>query len=195
MLKSEKGKKIIVTHIGSNTCKYHRKIGKTFDMNHLGPLGLCLDLYNSAYPYFLTLLHGGQFSWMKERGILNQVYAQCPIPKGNVHFRVERKDLEETIKSEGIEKKCQVFLEITAVESLFDSLDCGCLCAHKKGEIFEFNQGDLLDHLCPAAFYNMYPTIKTIINSGSEPWKKDGRIYVQCPDNETKIKFEISKEK
>jgi uncharacterized repeat protein (TIGR04076 family) len=187
---SEENKSIIVRHLGHETCKYHReKEGRSFDFEHLGPKGLCLDLYHSAYPYFLALLYGAKFSWMDDKDTVN---AQCPASNGNVHFEVRRKPLKQEIISEGVKKNCEIWLRITHIESDCDD-NCKGLCPQKIGQEFEFNQGDLLDHLCPAAFSNIWPTLKVILCGGNSEWKKEGKICVQCPDNKSKLRFEISK--
>jgi uncharacterized repeat protein (TIGR04076 family) len=162
--------------IRKNTCKYHREVEKIFDEDHLGPEGLCLDLYSSAYPYCLALLHGAKFSWMDDK---NKVYAQCPIPNGT-HFEVKRISFEEQVISEGVKKNLEVLIKITHVEKEG--------CPHKVGEIFEFSQGDHLSYICPAAFYNMYPSLKEFIST------KERKICLSCPDNLTKITFEIENE-
>ena len=58
-----------------------------FDVNTMGPKGLCPDLNHSAYPYALAMLYGASFDFEKEKDVVN---AQCPAPHGNVHFQVKR---------------------------------------------------------------------------------------------------------
>lgn len=191
MIESEQGKEIIVRHIGNHTCKYHRTCGNEFDIEHLGPKGLCLDLYSAAYPYCLGLLHGAEFSWMKKSDA-NSVYAQCPAPEP-VHFQVERVPLEKIVENNGVKKSMKVIIRITRAEAKSGDYCNDCLCKQKVGQEFEFNQGDFNEYMCPAAFYNMYPVIRTILNGGEMPWTRDGKTQVQCPDNVTKIGFEIEK--
>lgn len=181
-------KKLVIEHIGKNTCKYHREPGQIYSINHFGPRGLCLDLYHSAYPYFLALSEGAEFSWMKKTD-RNAVYGQCPAPDGNVHFEVRRSQLKKEIIHHGIRKLQEIILTITDIEKRKEINDC--ICHHIVGEKFEFNQGDLLEQMCPAAFNNMYPILKAILSGGKTSWVKNGHIYTQCPDNITKIGFEI----
>ena len=49
--------------------------------------------------------------------------------------------------------------------------------------------------MCPAALYNIYPTLKAVTGHGKERWTKDGKTFVQCPDNFSKLKFEIETKK
>ena len=207
MIESEKGKNILVKHIcpdscksyngrvGERTCKYHREIGKTFDINHLGPKGMCLDLYYAAYPYCLALLHDAEFSWMKQKNP-NSVQAQCPAPTKSIYFEVNRKKLEQPIESQGVKKDKIITIKINKIEDSEGEYCNNCVnCPHYPGQEFEFNQGDFLNYLCPAAFYNLWPTIKTIINNGEIPWKnkETNKVHARCPDNDTRIAFEIEK--
>jgi len=205
MLESEKGKNIIIKHIcpdnckeykgkvGDITCKYHREIGKTYDIEHLGPKGICLDLYHAAYPYCLALLHGAEFSWMKDKNP-NSVFGQCSAPIKCVYFEVIRKKLPETIINQGVKKEQQILIKIKEIEDSEGEYNNSCInCPHKSGQVFEFNQGDFLDELCPAAFNNLWPSLKTILNDGKIHWEKNGKIYGRCPDNDTRIAFEIKK--
>ncbi len=190
---NKKGKQIIIKHVSTDTCKYYRKEGgETFDLNHLGPPGICLDLYSAAYPYCLGLLYGAQFSWEQDK---NAVNAQCPVPEGNVHFEVRRIPLEKMVIREGIKKNYDILIKIIDIEkSSRKYQDCSS-CPHKPGQEFEFNQGDHLDQMCPAAFYSIYPTLKTIINGGKSSWTKNDKFYMRCPDNKPNITFEIQKKK
>lgn len=198
MISSEKGKGILVKHVKNSskrdfqcqTCKYYRKESETFDIEHLGPKGLCLDLYYTAYPYFLALLYGAEFSWERDKNI---VHAQCPAPAGNIHFEVKRIPLKDEVISKGIKKKCRIILRITKIEEADSEYANNCVCTHKVGQEFEFNQGDFLSQMCPAAFYSIYPVIKTLLNDGKACWENQGKVFVQCPDNNTKIMFEITK--
>ena len=201
MISSEKDKKIIVRHIVNtskkylekHTCSYYRQCNETFDIEHLGPKGLCLDLYFAAYPYFLGLLYGAEFSWEKDKDAVN---AQCPAPDGNVHFEVRRVPLRKEVISRGVRKKYKIMLKIAHVEKKTgEYINNSCICSHKVGEEFEFNQGDFLEQMCPAAFYNIYPVLKLMLNGGKECWKKNNRVYMQCPDNKTAIMFEVYEEK
>jgi len=190
MLESEKGKDVNVKHICNSTCKYYRKHGEQFDIRHLGPPGLCLDLYHSAYPYCLALLYGAEFSWEKDK---NAVNAQCPSPTKTVHFEVRRKPLERIIVSQGVNKKSDILIKIIDITEKSGDYENPCICEHYPGQEFEFNQGDFLEQMCPAAFNNLYPTIKNLLNEGKIPWIRGGKIYVRCPDNKPKITFEIDK--
>lgn len=204
MILSENNVKIKVKHIANNhkqnlekqspkqTCKYYRYCNEAFDLEHLGPKGLCLDLYFAAYPYFLALLYGAKFSWENDK---NTVHAQCPAPSGSVHFEVRRIPLEKEILSEGIKKKVKIIVKITYIEEQVGDYNYSCICSQKVGQEFEFNQGDFLEQMCPAAFYNIYPTIKSMLLNREKRWSKGGKVYMQCPDNNIGIMFEISKEK
>lgn len=183
-------KNLVIKHIGNNTCKYHRVPGNSYDINHLGPKGLCLDLYHSAYPYFLSLSEGAEFSWMKKID-KDAVYGQCPAYDGSVHFEVRRIPLEKEVLSNGIKKLKDIILTISKIE---DRQENNCVCPHMVGQKFEFNQGDFLEQICPAAFNNMFPTINTIISGGKSSWEKQNGIYIMCPDNLTKIEFLIKYE-
>jgi uncharacterized repeat protein (TIGR04076 family) len=191
MNEQEQYKKIELEHlanIGKSTCKYHRVCGKVFDLEHLGPKGMCLDLYFSAYPYCLSLLYGAEFSWEKDK---NAVNAQCPSPSGSVHYEVRRENLEQEVMSNGIRKKRRIMIKVTKVEEKKDKYENDCICQHKVGDEYEFNQGDFLDYICPAAFYNIFPTLKTLLNGGKAPWGKGKEIDIECPDNISKIKFRL----
>lgn len=196
MIKSEKGKSICLTHVENfskqglkkHTCKYFRKKHEKFSLTQLGPKGLCLDLYFAAYPYCLALLYGAHFSWEKDA---LAVSAQCPAPEGNVHFEVRKEPLTQQILSNGIKKNCKIVITVTAVEPSKKRFRNGCVCRHKKGEKFEFNQGDDLTQMCPAAFYTLYPNLKVMLNGGKASWIKEKKVYMQCPDNISGIMFKL----
>jgi uncharacterized repeat protein (TIGR04076 family) len=178
------------SNLKKHTCKYYRSMLEEFGLNSLGPEGICLDLYYAAYPYCLALLYGAKFTWENDK---NAVNAQCPAPAGNVHFQVMRKPLKKQIISNGIKKKCRIIIKITHIEKSVLKCKNGCDCKLMAGQKFEFNQGDDLNQMCPAAFYNIYPNIKTFMNSKKASWMKDGKIFMQCPDNISGIMFEITK--
>jgi uncharacterized repeat protein (TIGR04076 family) len=188
MLKSEISRQIEVKHSCSGTCKYYRTGKESFNLSTLGPPGLCLDLYSSAYPYCLALLYGAEFSWEKDK---NAVNAQCPAPTKTVHFEVRRVPLEKAIMSNGIKKDKNILIRIIDLAESPGEYENGCACNHAPGQEFEFNQGDFLDQMCPAAFYNIYPTIKQVLSRGKLPWTRAGKVYARCPDNNPKITFEI----
>lgn len=193
---TERGKQIRVKHIKNtckkglknHTCKYYRGMSETFNLDQLGPKTLCLDLYFTAYPYCLSLLYGAKFTWEKDK---NAVNAQCPAANGNVHFEVRKIPLKKMIISNGIRKNCKIIIKITHIEKASGGYENSCICRHSVGQEFEFNQGDDLSQMCPSAFYNIYPTLKTIINGGKPNWTKCGNVFMQCPDNVSGIMFEI----
>jgi uncharacterized repeat protein (TIGR04076 family) len=55
------------------------KIGQEFIVGETTPAGMCTGAWDVIFPYFLTLLCGGSFSWEKEKGTAN---IHCPDPKG-----------------------------------------------------------------------------------------------------------------
>lgn len=199
MILSKEGERIIIKHIKNtskknlkkHTCKYYRKELEVFDLDHLAPKGLCLDLYFAAYPYCLSLLYGACFTWEKDKNVVN---AQCPAADGNVHFKVKRIPLKKQVISNGIKKNNKIIVEIIRVEKSKGEYENSCICPHETGEKFEFNQGDDLTQMCPAAFYNIYPNLKSMLNKGEPSWSKNGKVFMQCPDNISGIMFEITKE-
>ena len=175
-----------------HTCKYHRFGNEKYNLKNLGPPGICLDLYHSAYPYALALLHGAKFKWMKTD--CDVVHAQCPAPTNPVHFEVRRIPLEKVIENNGVKKDKLIMIKIKSIGENTGSYENGCICPHSVGQEYEFNQGDLLEQMCPAAFHELWPTIKTLLNNGKNIWSKEGTIHMRCPDNVPKIKFKIKKE-
>lgn len=161
---------------------------EVFDITTMGPKGLCPDLNHSAYPYALAMLYGASFDFENNADVVN---AQCPAPEGNVHFQVRRVKLPKVEISKGVKKNVKIFIRITSIDKKAE----GCCCSQKVGEEYEFNQGDLLEQMCPAALYNIYPTLKAVTGHGKERWTKDGKTFVQCPDNFSKLKFEIETKK
>jgi len=189
--KNDEYREILTTHIGSSTCKYNRQGNEKFDLDGLGPKGLCLDLYHSAYPYCLAMLYGAVFSWEEDP---EAVHAQCPAPGGNIHYEVRRKRLPEIIEVNGIKKKMEVWINIIDRQKVEEGETAGCQCSHEYGESYEFNQGDYRGQMCPAAFNNIWPEIKALNSGGKTPWiTDDGMARGQCPDNIPKIQFEITK--
>ena len=176
--------------ISCQTCKYFRSkdMVEVFDVTSMGPKGLCPDLTHSAYPYALAMLYGAVFDFENEPDVVN---AQCPAPHGNVHFQVRREKLPKVEISKGVKKKVKIFIRITSIDDKAEN----CCCNQKVGAEYEFNQGDLLEQMCPAALYNIYPTIKAVTGHGKERWTKNGKTFVQCPDNFSKLKFEIETKK
>jgi uncharacterized repeat protein (TIGR04076 family) len=55
------------------------QIGQTFTVGETTPAGMCTGAWDAIFPYFLTLLCGGNFSWEKEKGVAT---IHCPDPKG-----------------------------------------------------------------------------------------------------------------
>ena len=58
----------------------HRK-GDCFKLGDMLPGGLCPLAFYTAFPYYLTLLHGGQFEWVRKGDC---VKVQCPKADGVV---------------------------------------------------------------------------------------------------------------
>jgi len=54
-------------------------IGQEFIVGETTPAGMCTGAWDAIFPYFLTLLCGGNFSWEKEKGVAT---IHCPDPKG-----------------------------------------------------------------------------------------------------------------
>jgi uncharacterized repeat protein (TIGR04076 family) len=107
----------------------------------------------------------------------DKVYAQCPgCFDGTVHFEVKREKINE--ESMGVKKDKKISIKITKVNK--------CPYNLELGDEFEFNQGDKLDEMCPAAFYNIFPRLFTI--------KKGEKLITRCPDNVTNIEFEVTNE-
>ena len=134
------------------------------------------------------ILQQAVFDFENEPDVVN---AQCPAPHGNVHFQVRREKLPKVEISKGVKKKVKIFIRITSIDDKAEN----CCCNQKVGAEYEFNQGDLLEQMCPAALYNIYPTIKAVTGHGKERWTKNGKTFVQCPDNFSKLKFEIETKK
>ncbi len=55
------------------------EIGQVFTVNETTPAGMCTGAWDAIFPYFLTLLCGGNFNWEKEKGIAT---LRCPDPNG-----------------------------------------------------------------------------------------------------------------
>lgn len=55
------------------------KIGQAFTVDETTPSGICTGAWGAIFPYMLTLLCGGNFSWEKEKG---KATIHCPDPKG-----------------------------------------------------------------------------------------------------------------
>jgi uncharacterized repeat protein (TIGR04076 family) len=55
------------------------KIGQVYTVGETTPAGICTGAWGAIFPYFLTLLCGGNFSWEEEKGAAT---IHCPDPKG-----------------------------------------------------------------------------------------------------------------
>ena len=55
------------------------KIGQVFTVGATTPGGICTGAWDAIFPYVLTLLCGGNFSWEKKKGAAT---IRCPDPKG-----------------------------------------------------------------------------------------------------------------
>ena len=184
-------KNVVIKHDGCSTCKYHRNQGceTQYNLNNLAPDGMCLELANAAYPYALAILYGADFGLM---GDIHEsaVHAKCPGFGRSVHFKVYREDFKEPLKSELLPKgkKCLVWIEIVGTDTIREDpdLERGCGCEYEPGTRWEFNQGDRLNELCPAALHEMWPTLKSMLDGGKNYPRKSSdpdTAYVSCPDN------------
>jgi len=55
------------------------EIGQEFIVGETTPAGMCTGAWGAIFPYFLTLLCGGNFAWEKEKGVAT---LRCPDPNG-----------------------------------------------------------------------------------------------------------------
>ena len=185
--------KIRIKHVKNPCTKYfpERKVGNTYSISDFVPKGMCPTAYAMCYPYALSLLHHGRFRWM-EKTEPNAVYAACTT--GRVVYRIRREESKKP--DQKFEWKNEIFMDVTEVK---DEGCTGCrflsMCERKQsvGDSWEFPRGYGKNHLCPAAFNNLFPAILSLQNDSNT--KTDEIITVECPDNNDRIAFEVSKVK
>lgn len=62
---------------GKGECRYGYAINREYSCGELIPPGFCLAMFHTAIPYYLTLINGGRFGWLRNR---NAIIFQCPNP-------------------------------------------------------------------------------------------------------------------
>ncbi|MDP2939647.1 MAG: TIGR04076 family protein [Candidatus Omnitrophota bacterium] len=125
----------------------------------LTPQGLCIFAFHSIYPYYLTLINGGRFRWVRPK---NGVIVQCPNPKDALEMKVFLSDTRDTVRVEVIGARGE------------------CLKGHKKGDIFILSPDTF--KFCPKALDAFIPYLNLLAKGEKLPWTdKDCKPILKCP--------------
>lgn len=153
----------MITQLNHSKCPYKGKIefGTT-----------CPILYHTLYPYFLTLLYGGKFTY-NEAGDCDVC---CPALNG-VDTLVRKSDNDGTFD---VPDKMRWIINAEVVKV------GGCPHGHKVGDIILFPVIDRNNYMCPAIINNVYPFLPIEIpscidlkNLRCPDWVKDMNIRVK----------------
>ena len=194
----------VKTEVLKKRCKYHKRAGEKYDMDSLGPPGLCLDAYHVAYPYCLALLYDAEFTKSDERyhhtdSQRDRVLVQCPNPKERVVMEIRRYYvLPKAVKSlknlaERILEKLSFPVDVIEyrIGIMVVEVKGNCPHSHKVGEKFWFNIRTRLfwlngrqEEICPASFDQLYPFIALARRGVKIPWSNNGSsACLNCPDD------------
>jgi uncharacterized repeat protein (TIGR04076 family) len=125
----------------------------------LTPDDICLNAVHAIFPYFLTLINGGWFTWV-EPG--DGVIVQCANPDCSLQMKVFSENLGKVVR----------------VKTLYAK--GGCPKGHRKGEEFVFDSSSL--SFCPKALDGLYPYIQLLERGERLPWSRDGEPNIlKCP--------------
>lgn len=178
-----KKKVSIKLHTNDPKCKYkvHREPGAVFDFELLGPKGLCLDAYLSAYPYCLTLMYKGVFKFMKDP---NTITFQCPSPVKPIVMEARRIQIAEDM--------IKIVITVKDILNLNNQCENSCKCNMKVGQQFEFNGWGQRPEICPAGFLHIFPYLTTLMRGGKVPWSTGKNSFlVHCPDEKINVTYEV----
>ncbi len=169
-------------------CKYHRRIGQDYSLDHIAPEGLCRAMFYRAYPTSLAILYHGRPKkfWFRSRGKDTQEVS-CPAVNG-VKVKVSsREKLPAPIRmlKELAEEALKLVLrgyDAPFREIALEVVEAGSACpkGYKTGQKFYFNTDDT-EELCPAAFSSAYPYVNYLAKTKratGEPCS----MKVHCPD-------------
>lgn len=178
------GKQKIRASSIKSPCRYH---SNPVDIEHIAPVGLCLDALHVAYPYGLALLYDASFAY---RGKEDSVYVRCPSPQNGVVLEVKRVlsapkfvNLLKTFAANIFEAlfypvdiiNCRIVYTVSDVKG-------SCPAGHRIGEQFEFNIWNK-NELCPASFHSLFPHLFLKNRGVSFRWQEgDSLNEVSCPD-------------
>jgi len=154
-------------------CPYFNSVGSEYNLENMLPCNLCLKAFHTAYPYYLTFLHGGWFRWARRK---NLVIAQCPGPDNSLVM--EMKLITK-------EKAKSVAVKIIGKRGT-------CQKGHSVGDTFELGPENSLN-FCPRAFDALYPYYLTL-SSGKEAQgagQDSPSALVACPSHFNTVVFKI----
>jgi len=69
------------------TCEHQHKVGDEWVIGNTTPAGICLGAFDTMYPYALTLMTGGSFTWSSDPDVATLA---CPDPENPVVFELRR---------------------------------------------------------------------------------------------------------
>lgn len=173
----------ITTSHSDKRCFYHPR-GSSFVIERLGPERLCLEAFNSLYPYCFSFLHIPE-----NKGI----FVHCPNPQDGVVFRVYRTPTFTLRRIKNIIAHfINIFypIDIIRYRIFIEVADIGKNCPYKyrQGETFELNLGQKQNEACPAAFNSTFPSFFVSL---AEDTKLVKTVTSACPDHRVNVQLRL----
>jgi uncharacterized repeat protein (TIGR04076 family) len=182
-----------------HVCRYHKLPRRTrYDSQTLAPKNMCIDLFNSAYPFCLAQLYGAK---MRGGNFSGNIVISCPNPDSNVAIKIKAKPtITRYLTRSAIWLASIIGYDIEIPDTqitmtILEDANPSCIYRYKKGDSFRFNiwQGR---ELCPATFDSVYPSVHNLTRGGSVPWSPGTSLgEVVCPDPKSSITLAISRKK
>lgn len=156
---------------GEGECGYGYATNTRYSLMQLIPPGVCLAMFHTAIPYYITLANGGRFAWLKDR---DAVIFQCPNPEIAVAMNLMVKERNNN-------------------ELRLDVLETRGTCPQQMlpGKQFGLQKDKL--PFCPKALDALFPYINTLnaINQNTGQGKNIS-LRVACPGYSRYRIFEVS---
>jgi len=130
-------------------CPLGHRTGDGFGFEEVIPSGLCVLAFHSVYPYYVTLIHGGVFEWVRHHEF---VKVQCPQVKGII---MEVESVRRGASGDGAVK-------VRVIKTLG-----GCPKGHKCGDEFVIDSGK--QRFCYKALAGLIP-FKTLAGKSDEKY-------------------------
>ena len=174
------------TRNGTIFCRYHRR-DKTRPVAALKPEGFCAEAYHQLYPFLFSMLYSPYPEMLSQQFVVS-----CPAVGGSIKFELFRTKPKVFQKAINVMKRMMSRVRPTEILDYrvfirVKSTSQQCPYPFKGEEIFEFNLGDGRE-ICPAAFYNIFPSLISNIYG----FNNEGCGWFGCPDHKTNIMFAIN---
>lgn len=170
-------------------CRYHQSKAE-YPISRLTNAGLCPEAFHSLYPSAFSMLYAD------EKGHIAQ--CNCPGVEGNIIFQLAQKPVGWMHRLSNVFKKAIGFIftsEIIHYEVFIGVKQSNPACPYnyQKDDFFMFDLGRETA-ICPAAFYNIFPSIIPQVYSddktGTAGRAGDSLAYA-CPDHYRNILFKL----